>query len=51
MQQKLYYVDQVVEGDFTEEIQELLNEGWKVKQVSLAFNGAHDAGCALLLEK
>ena len=30
---------------------EHLDEGWKIKQVSLAFNGAHDAGCALLLEK
>lgn len=51
MKQKLYYIEQVVNGDITEEIQDLLDDGWKVKQVSLAFNGAHDAGCALLLEK
>lgn len=51
MKQKLYYIEQVVNGDITEEIQDLLDDGWKVKQVSLANNGAHDAGCVLLLEK
>ena len=51
MKQKLYYVEQVFNGDFTDEIQDLLDEGWKVKQISMAFNGAHDAGCGILLEK
>ena len=51
MQQKLYYVESVYNGDFTDEIQDLLDEGWKVKQISLAYNGAQDSACALLLEK
>lgn len=51
MQQKLYFIEQVFGGDFTDEIQDLLDEGWKVKQISAAFNGEKDAGCALLLEK